>query len=428
MSGPKVLSPEEIEAQRLAEERLNLLQEINQKHQELQRQIDKGELAIARLDCVGNEGEIKSLSNRIEQHCGKTSKLAMEIKKAYQTTDNEKIKVYLNLLENAINQNSSDMMKDIRKAESIHKRFVEARVSSLASAPDSVQKINQVDLSEKDIQQEYQFMLKTCEILEKRGKRIHFDTSEVSRILSDIKLCIRDSNRERRMIYEELHRIDVFRLSVIRRKLDEAESDFDMLDKKLSDLLASYYNVCQCMGVKPKKFPFSEKSIHEINYECSRLKTQRVGRPNHSDSLRKVRNALNTMGYHFLGEKNEGNAVYRQIFRVPDTVNTVIHVLFDADGKVTMEVAVEDQCERLPTARETETIVSAQHSFCNVFEDIFTALNRNGLGLSLEEDYPCGPEFAQVIDTSDFDYEPAEEEAFDEEEYMNPETKYMWEG
>lgn len=426
MSGPKVLSPEELEAQRLAEERLKLLQDINLRCQELKRQIEQGELAIARLDCVGNNRELDLTKKQIELHCAKSKKTADEIKKACQTTDNEKIRMSLGLLDKTISQNSGEMMKSIRKAEDIHKAYISAKISSLASDSITEQEHNQVDLSEEDLQHEYRIMLKICENIEKRGKRIHFDTSEIKLILSDIKSSMGDTNRERRMIYEELHRIDVFRLSIISRNLDKAEKEFDALDRKLSELLASYYAVCQSMGVKPKKFAFSEKSIQEINYECSRLKTQSVGRVNHADSLRKVRNALSSLGYRFLGEKKERNAVYRQIFRVPDTVNTVIHVLFDDDGKVTMEVAIEDQCERNPSAREIESIVSAQHSFCKSSKDILTALNKNGLGLSLEEDYPCGPEFAQIIDTSDFDYEPLEEESFDEEEYMNSETKYMW--
>lgn len=68
-----------------------------------------------------------------------------------------------------------------------------------------------------------------------------------------------------------------------------------------------------------------------------------------------------------------------------------------------MEVAVEDDCEREPSRQETDMLVEEQLSFCEAFEEIFRLINENGLALRKEQLFPCSPDFAQVINTAEFD-------------------------
>ena len=150
----------------------------------------------------------------------------------------------------------------------------------------------------------------------------------------------------------------------------------------------------------PKKFAFEEASIEAIRYECAGILAGSTQNGDLRILMKNVRESLVKLGYSYLGEKEEDRDFAREIYRIHDDV--ILHVIYDSTGRVTMEVAVEDEKDREPHPREVEKLVKEQVNFCSEYEKIFHAINEKGLAFRKENMYPVSPDFAQVINTSGF--------------------------
>ena len=106
--------------------------------------------------------------------------------------------------------------------------------------------------------------------------------------------------------------------------------------------------------------------------------------------------------------------------------NAVLHVIYDSEGKVTMEVAAADDTDREPHPREVDTIVKEQEKFCDAYESVFERINEKGVSFRKEMMCPCGPEFAQVINVSEFEKSADEEAQTFDEMYADRKTKYLY--
>ena len=234
-----------------------------------------------------------------------------------------------------------------------------------------------------------------------------------------------DTKSDSFSLFLRLHDLDVKRIRPFRNRIERCETEADLLDERLSAELARYHVLCSAAGEEPKRFLFAESSIAEIRYECARLLSEHDEKAEIREIMRHVRESLEQNGYVYLGMKEEELDFYREIYRVHDDV--VLHVIYDSTGKVTMEVAVQDNKERALQPREVEQIVKEQGKFCADYEKIFHTINQSGLAMRDVARYPVSPDFAQIIDTSGFEKEECRINKADSyyEYYANREMKYL---
>ena len=245
-------------------------------------------------------------------------------------------------------------------------------------------------------------------------------------IAKELREILSDEEKDTYSVFIEVHRLDVRKIRPLREQIEDMEREADALDELLSAELARYHMLCMEAGINPKKFPFRQESLEAIRYECGKLL---AGRSENSDIrllMKRVRESLSKLGYEYLGEKEEDLDFYREIYRIHDHV--VLHVMFDSTGKVTMEVAVEDDRDRLPHEREVEMLVQEQVKFCDEYEKIFQLINEQGMLFQKEAMFPPSPEFAQVINRSEFACEKDAAGDYSCDMYLDRKEKYLMEG
>lgn len=234
-----------------------------------------------------------------------------------------------------------------------------------------------------------------CESAEAAGIK----EEEAKTLLANIEELVAEG-RDAFSLYEEIHRIDVMKIRPLRDVIEKEERRLDELDARLSAELSKYHVLCREQGIAPKKFAFAEESVEAIRYESAGLIQKGSLKSDLRILMRNIRESLVELGYLYLGEKEEDRDFAREIYRIHDDV--ILHVIYDSTGRVTMEVAVEDEKDREPHPREVEKLVKEQVSFCTEYEKIFHLINQKGLEFRKDNLYPVSPDFAQVINTSEF--------------------------
>lgn len=429
MSGPKILSPEEIKMRQEAEERYRLIQDQYRLCEALRRQIASCDDIRFLLFPIRSDLTAKKLD---EQASAIIQRANQELQACDhpESTDNAYYRRRVNVLQRLVDENQR-LTQDIKsKAEKIKKQHVDEMLShineSAAAARKEVSQSNiyiRQDIPAEFLKAEASRLQQLVKRTGERAARIGYPVSdELEEIISSFRASVGDRNRKLYMIYDELHRIDLFQLQPLLSRVERAEADYDRLDSLLSAELATYHALCHEHNISPQKFSFAESSIREIRYASAAILREHDAVVNYGDTMRRIRAVLSQMGYSYLGEKEEDRRVYRQIFRIHD--RTILHVIYDSTGRVTMEVAIEDNCDREPLTREVESLVTEQGVFCNSFENILREMSQNGLHMQKEMMFPVSADFAQIINTSGFRKEPEEDMSIDYSVFSTPATKY----
>ena len=198
-----------------------------------------------------------------------------------------------------------------------------------------------------------------------------------------------------------LHQLDVYDVQLLADRLRKYERDARALDEVLSRHLAVYDALCEETGMRPvDAFPFREESIREIDAACDELFKHREWILRRNQTLDRIHRYMKEKNLTYIGEKTEGARVVRRAYRLRD--NIILHILYSSEGKMTIEIAMEDQVDRPPKKTESEQIVDAQLSSCQMLEEMFDRLNQAGLRYQRECAGKGGEQFAKSINTSNF--------------------------
>ena len=437
MSGPKVMSAEEIrmmeeerERQRIEqakrEERMRLVQAQFRKSDILKRQIGLANEMQAALATVIDNPDAAEISERLHS-LTKVNQQAIDSWTAVeQSTDNDTLKHHVDKLDEAIAAGENYINSVRKPIEAMRTAYIDTMMSKAEKYRNTTVGYTitdeHTDIPEEALGNEAQRILAQISALKPRVVDAGLDMDALVAIEKQINESISDRNRERWMIFEEIHRVDVFHLRPFHATLERQEEENDALEAELSDALAKYHSLCSLYHIEPVRFPFRRESLDSIRYACGDLMERFSQTVNCEEIMKRVRAALSGFGYRYIGQKEEDRKVYRQVYRIHD--NTILHVVFDSTGRVTREVAIEDNCDRLPFAREISSIVEEQGTFCRSFEKIFESLDAHGLSMRKDMMCPCGAEYAQIINTSGFAKEQARDD-FDYSIYSSRKRKYL---
>lgn len=437
MSGPKVLSAEEIrmmeeerERQRIEqakrEERMRLVQEQFRKCDILKRQISIANEMQAALVSIMDNPEAAEISARLHTITLANQQAIESWSALEQSEDNDVLRNHVNGLD-AVIMSTEGVLNSVKyPIESMRSAHIEKMMSRVVTKDDTnvkkAENTKRPDIPEEALENEARRILAQIKILKPRVEEAGLDMEMLNTIEQQVHDSLSDDKRERWMIFEEIHRIDVFRLRPFVSTLERQEAENDALEAELSEALAKYHSLCSMYHIEPKQFPFKRESVTEIRYACGDLIEQFSQAVDCEAIMKRVRATLTEMGYRYIGQKEESRRYYRQIYRIHG--DTILHAVFDSTGRVTMEVAIESDSDRQPNAREISSIVREQETFCNSFERIFDSLDEHGLVMRKDMMCPCGAEYAQIINTSGFTKEQGKDE-FDYSIYSSRKRKYL---
>lgn len=432
MSGPKTLSPEEIRMRQEAEERHRLAQEMYRQCETLRRNLATCDAALLQLiQCDMPEASV--LSQRINEIRSHTNLEIADCALISETTDNAALRNRVTNLQTFIQQTEGVLPQLSTEAEELRMQSINSILQRISAESAAKQQTTYLfgstamvepDVPEAVLSSEISRLQETLQLIKKRAERIGYPVSkrynECHKDLSE--LAASQNNRKRYMVFQDLHRLNLIHIKTLLSDVERAEEVYDKLDAALSVELATYHALCKEYGIKPQKFAFDEKSVQDIRYASAAILQTHGLEVDYKGTMQRIRESLSNMGYSYLGEKEEDRHVCRQIFRVHD--QTILHVIYDSTGRVTMEVAIEDTCDREPQAREIKSIVNEQGEFCNSFDRILQGMARDGIHMRKELMCPVGEEFAQVINTSEFKKVPEQKYYEDYSMYSAPLLKY----
>ena len=434
MSGPKISATEMKRLHLFEEDRRRLLQDLVRQKDILRRRLaDLNDLQRKMLPFCSEE-EIKetvAAVGTIDKTCRDSIPI---IDAALDDGTNIKMKEMLDLVKK-VHENDEDRIRQAQELvsqfrENFFKKKAESRreTGGGSVAGSAAGSRREEIFSKEEVSEEIGRIQSLLENLEQRAQDLNVpDVKDKVRGLSEeVRLIAADEEMDSFSAFTEVHRLDVMKIRPLREQIEELEREADALDELLSAELARYHMLCMEAGEQPKKFPFEKSSLEAIRYECGKMLSDRAGERDIRLLMKRVRDSLQKAGYVYLGEKEEDLDFYREIYRIHD--NVVLHVMFDSAGKVTMEVAMEDDKDRLPHEREVEMLVKEQVKFCDEYEKIFQLINEQGMLFQKETMFPPSPEFAQIINTSEFVCEKEQPPGYSYDMYRDRREKYLSEG
>ena len=422
MSGPKISKAELERIRQEEEERRVLFQGLVRLRDELQRRKDEVMLSHAMLVPVFEKSDV-------DQHLHRLGELEKQIDQSLSTIENALAKgvnqEMRGVLDNLADTHSNDSQIIVDADKCGSQIRDEMLMQYLKQAGTTGHSSDQaIAISDEMVTFETQRLLSLLSVLESRAKKVKISVSDVRAIRKELKSVTEDTGRDNLSIYEAVHRIDVYKVRRIRNLIEKIEAENDALDQRLSDELAKYHVLCAEMGITPQKFPFRAESIAAIQYEIGKLIAERKEKSFDIRAVMKhIRESLSDCGYTYIGEKEDSLQIIREAYRIHD--NVILHVVYDSSGRVTMEVAIEDQMDRLPHQREINQIVKEQEHFCQDYEEIFRRINENGLALRNVALYPSSPDFAEIVNTSAFICQGTEADRSYYDYYISRDKKYL---
>ena len=443
MSGPKLSEAEIKRLRMIEEERRKLYQKIVRKKEELKRILKEASDVQSMTVSIYSMEEIRQKSGQLSELQNGINESLAQIEEALKSENNDLMKKVLKRLSG--HEKDLETVHEVRTFVSrVREKFIEEQFQKIkeenAKEAENVKESGGMSYSEyvkgiipdefldaekariSVLLENLEIRTEALEILKKREDRGKLG-SDLAKIREKINALLQDINRDNFSMFEELHRLDVSLLRPFRDQIEKEEEEADRLDGALSEELAKYHMLCEQAGEKPKRFAFAWESVEEIRYESARLIREDKGDKQIRALMKNIRKSLAEQGYTYLGEKEESVDFIREIYRVHD--NVILHVIYASDGKVTMEVAMEDDKDRLPQPREVEEQVKEQILFCDAYERIFDAINEKGIGLRDEERLPVSADFAQIINTSGFCKTEEEDHYYDI--YADRTRKYLYE-
>ena len=414
MSGPKISEAELARIRQEEEERRTLFQALVRLRDELQRRKEEVMLSQAMLVPIFDKDDVKQHLHKLEQIEKQIPFSLSVIESAMKTGTKQEMQKALDALADKHTQDKTIIIEADQCGSQIRDEILKQHLEKMQISV----------ISEELITMEIQRLFTLLSVLEHRAEKVRIAKSDVREIRKELESVVEDTGRDNLSLFEEIHRIDVYKIRKLRSHIERIEAANDTLDQKLSAELSKYHVICAEMGIEPKKFAFHQDSIAKIQYEIAELVTSRKEKCVDIRAIMKsVRESLSDFGYTYIGEKEENIQIIREAYRIHD--NVVLQVTYDSSGRVTMEVAMEDQRDRSPHQREIDQLVKEQESFCQDYEEIFRRINANGLALKNKSLFPCSPEFAQIVNTAGFVCQEREYEQTYYDYYQNRDQKYL---
>lgn len=416
MSGPKISATEMKRLHLFEEERRRLLQDLVRLKEELkQRGKDISNLSVMMLPFYSDE--------EAKEHAKVLGNLEKSVNESLPRIEAALLDGTNLHMKEVLTQLLSKHDKDEEMLRGKEERIYELREKWLGAATVSAKESKTPGFSMEAAAGECNRILALLDDLIARSEECRLESGELKKLKSEITELKEDTGRDGFSLFSEIHHLDLMKIRPIRERIEKEERRLNKLDERLSAELARYHMLCRAADAEPEKFALEEASVERIRYACGELLSKIKAGSDIRLLMKTVRESLEEYGYTYLGEREEDIEFTRELYQI--NTDTVLHVIYDSMGRITMEVAAFDTKDREPHPREVERLVKEQEKFCADYEKIFHLINEHGLSMRKEAMYPPSPDFAQVINTSGFDCPKQAAGNLSDEMYLDRKTKYL---
>ena len=171
------------------------------------------------------------------------------------------------------------------------------------------------------------------------------------------------------------------------------------------DLLHQYVYLAAETETPAKHFVFSEENIARLQEEISKLNQILLAQKEQEYISAAIDEAMLEMGYELIGEKNvvkrSGKKFKKGLYTLEE--GTAVNVTFSDSGQISMELGVLDVQDRVPTESEATELEDDMRAFCADYSELEQILVRKGVRTNRISILPPSSEYAQVINTGDYD-------------------------
>lgn len=190
------------------------------------------------------------------------------------------------------------------------------------------------------------------------------------------------------------------------QKCVETEELWAECGSEYTALINQYLALCSEIGMSsPTIIPFDAKAVAKLKCEIAVLEEQAQKQAEDEYISQALTEVMLDMGYtvwgNRSGHKKNGQHYINDLFRF--SAETAVSVTCSSDGQVALELGKVDQCDRLPSPVEGESLEKQMELFCTQFREIEQRLAARGVVLgSRLMMAPPSSDFAQIININDY--------------------------
>ncbi len=200
-----------------------------------------------------------------------------------------------------------------------------------------------------------------------------------------------------------------FNAVTVKPLIEECQSyikDIEIYGAEFEELEAEYKILCADAHITPKMFKISESGIADLKAEISKLEAEALENSEQEYIAETIDEVMEEMGYDLIGSrevtKKSGKRFRDELYTFSE--GTAVNIRYDNQGKIAMELGGIDNTDRLPSSSEASRLEDEMVAFCDKFTEFEKRLATKGIVCKNRVSHlPPKAEYAQIINTSDYD-------------------------
>lgn len=200
-----------------------------------------------------------------------------------------------------------------------------------------------------------------------------------------------------------------FNAVTVKPLIDECQDyikNIEIYGAEFEELEAEYKILCADAHITPKMFTMSESGIAELKAEISKLEAEALENSEQEYIAEAIDEVMEEMGYDLIGSrevtKKSGKRFRDELYTFSE--GTAVNIRYDNQGKIAMELGGIDSTDRLPSSSEASRLEDEMVAFCDKFTEFEKRLAAKGIVCKNRVRHlPPKAEYAQIINTSDYD-------------------------
>lgn len=202
-----------------------------------------------------------------------------------------------------------------------------------------------------------------------------------------------------------------FNAVTVKPLVDECQAyirNMELYGTEFEELDAEYKVLCSDAHIAPKMFEISESGITELKSEIAKLEAEALENSEQEYIAEAIDEVMEEMGYDLIGSrevtKKSGKRFRDELYTFSE--GTAVNIRYDNQGKIAMELGGIDATDRLPSEIEASKLEGEMVAFCDKFTEFEKRLAQRGIICKNRISHlPPKAEYAQIINTSDYDME-----------------------
>ena len=191
--------------------------------------------------------------------------------------------------------------------------------------------------------------------------------------------------------------------------VDECQAyirNMELYGAEFEELEAEYIVLCSQLHVAARKYIVSESGVAELKAEIAELQNEVLEDSEQEYIADAIDEVMEEMGYDLIGSrevtKKSGKRFRDELYTFSE--GTAVNVRYDSQGKIAMELGGIDSTDRLPSSSEASKLEDEMIAFCDKFTEFEKRLAAKGIVCKNRVSHlPPKAEYAQIINTSDYD-------------------------